>query len=76
MKNIDWFGVFLFGATALSVLMVLGLFFSLFYINKNAAKYIPIHNCVIVSYAGEDAEPIYQCDTGLKRKRDMLEEKK
>jgi hypothetical protein len=29
------------------------------------STYIAEHKCKIVSYAGRDAEPVYQCNTGL-----------
>lgn len=33
--------------------------------DARVAAYIAEHNCKIVNYAGRDAEPVYQCDTGL-----------
>ena len=28
-------------------------------------QYLADHKCVVVNFAGKDAEPVYQCDNGM-----------
>lgn len=71
MKKLDEFDTYLFGAGFLILCFVFGSIIGSIIESRNAKEYIPLHKCIIVEFAGENAEPIYQCDTGLKRRRDM-----
>ncbi len=38
---------------------------------ERASKYLVEHHCSTVSYAGSNAEPVYQCSNGLVMRRQI-----